>query len=241
MKKKRKVKTGGILFFSVFLFIFIVPVVINELYKSNRGYITLWGAEDVLAYYGAILQAVFSMVALYITILYTRKQIKYEHIENIENEKIRNSELEFSNFVEILYPLKLFKIKLLYGDKEEDCDKILEELLLYQVELKLICNKMKCLISLEQYSYMMEFLNDLLEFAGILIEYANSLYAHYDKLRRNNREEAINDLYKEIEMICEKLQTLSNCDYQKILTVKNEVYFQLEKDLESDLSKIINI
>ena len=229
------------MFFSVFLSVFIAPTIINELYKSNSGYITLWDAADVLAYYGAILQAVFSMVALYITILYTRKQIKYEHIENIENEKIKNIELEFSNFIEILYPLKLFKIKLLYGDKKEYCDKILEELLLYQVDLKLICNKMKCFINLEEYSYIMKFLDDLLEFAGVLIEYADSLYVRYDKLRLNKNEEVINDVYNEIETICEKLQILTNSNYQRILVVKKEVYFQLEKDLESDLSKIINI
>lgn len=238
MKKKRKVKVIGILFFSMLLFIFIIPVIINEFYKNNSGYITLWDAADVLAYYGAILQAVFSMVALYITISYTRRQIKYEHIENIENEKIKNIEYEFSVFIETLYPLKLFKIKLLYGDKEEYDDKILEELLLYQVDLKLICNKMKCFMSLEQYSYIIELLNNLLEFADVLIEHANDLYVCYDKIRLNESEEATN---AEIESVCEKLQELTNVKYQKILAVKKEVYSQLEKDLESDLLKIINI
>ena len=33
----------------------IVPVIINECYKPNVGYITLWGAQDVLAYFGEIL------------------------------------------------------------------------------------------------------------------------------------------------------------------------------------------
>ena len=32
----------------------IVPVIINECYKPNVGYITLWGAQDVLAYFGEI-------------------------------------------------------------------------------------------------------------------------------------------------------------------------------------------
>lgn len=241
MKKNRKVKAGGILFFFVLLFVFIIPIIINELYKNNGGYITLWGAADALAYYGAILQAVFSMVALFITILYTRKQIKYEHIEHIENGEIRNIKLEFSNFIEVLYPLKLFKIKLLYGDKKEYYDKILEEFLLYQVDLKLVCNKMKCLMNLEQHSYMMEFLNDLLEFADILIEHTDDLYMCYDKLRIANSEEVKNGIYIDIEKICEKLQVLTNSDYQKILAVRKEVYFQLEKDLESDLSQIINI
>lgn len=39
----------------------VVPVVINECYKSNVGYITLWGAQDVLAYFGEILGALGSI------------------------------------------------------------------------------------------------------------------------------------------------------------------------------------
>ena len=47
----------------------IVPVIINECYKPNVGYITLWGAQDVLAYFGEILGALGSIfigvIALY--------------------------------------------------------------------------------------------------------------------------------------------------------------------------------
>ena len=39
----------------------IVPVIINECYKPNVGYITLWGAQDVLAYFGEILGALGSI------------------------------------------------------------------------------------------------------------------------------------------------------------------------------------
>lgn len=38
-----------------------VPIIINECYKPNTGYITLWGAQDVLAYFGEILGALGSI------------------------------------------------------------------------------------------------------------------------------------------------------------------------------------
>jgi len=40
----------------------LIPVIINQLYKSNTGYITLWGAADVLVYYGSFSAAVGSIV-----------------------------------------------------------------------------------------------------------------------------------------------------------------------------------
>ena len=66
---------------SVFL-IFIIPIIINELYKNNSGYITLWDASDVLSYYSVILTGILSVSILAITILATRretnKQIRYQ-------------------------------------------------------------------------------------------------------------------------------------------------------------------
>ena len=59
--------------------IFGIPILINELYKLDAGYFTLWGAPDVLSYYASILQGLLTFVTLYLTIVFTRKQIKYEH------------------------------------------------------------------------------------------------------------------------------------------------------------------
>lgn len=57
-----------------------VPFFINELYKIDKGYLTLWDAADVLAYYAEILGGMISIIALYVTIYYTKqdteKQIK---------------------------------------------------------------------------------------------------------------------------------------------------------------------
>lgn len=41
---------------------FVVPCIINELYKREAGYLTLWGADDVLGFYGAFLSFVGTFV-----------------------------------------------------------------------------------------------------------------------------------------------------------------------------------
>ena len=46
---------------------------INELYKSNSGYLTLWNAEDVLAFYSVVLSGIITFVALFVTIKHSQK------------------------------------------------------------------------------------------------------------------------------------------------------------------------
>ena len=60
--------------FSTIFLIFVNPILINESYKYNSGYITLWNAADVLSYYAVILTGVISVSILAITILVTKKQ-----------------------------------------------------------------------------------------------------------------------------------------------------------------------
>lgn len=69
-----------------------VPIVINEVYKSNSGHITMWGASDVLSYYGAVLGALIAVITLSVTILFTKKQIKRESYLNEEQAKWKQLE-----------------------------------------------------------------------------------------------------------------------------------------------------
>lgn len=46
---------------------------INESYKSNSCYLTLWNAEDVLAFYSVVLNGIVTFVALLITIKHSQK------------------------------------------------------------------------------------------------------------------------------------------------------------------------
>lgn len=63
------------------ILIFGIPILINESYKHG-GYITMWGAADVLSYYGAVLGASIAVGTLAVTILFTRKQIQRESYLN---------------------------------------------------------------------------------------------------------------------------------------------------------------
>lgn len=63
------------------LFIFVgIPLIINESYKLNCGYRTLWKAEDVLSYYAELLSSCITIGSIIATVYYakkdTEKQIK---------------------------------------------------------------------------------------------------------------------------------------------------------------------
>lgn len=76
--KKRKlprrcIVIWGTIFCLVF-FILIIPILINEAYKVNTGYMTLWGASDVLSFYAVILSGLITIGVLIATIFYNRKE-----------------------------------------------------------------------------------------------------------------------------------------------------------------------
>ena len=45
-----------------------VPIIINECYKTNSGYMTIWGAADALAYYGAIIASIGAALGVFVSI-----------------------------------------------------------------------------------------------------------------------------------------------------------------------------
>ena len=53
-----------------------VPIIINECYKANSGYMTIWGAADVLSYYGTIIAAAGAAIGVFASIKIATKNYK---------------------------------------------------------------------------------------------------------------------------------------------------------------------
>ncbi|XOQ44245.1 MAG: hypothetical protein ACFWTN_07380 [Clostridium sp.] len=75
----------------------IFPVIINEAYKLNVGYRTLWTASDTLLYYGSFLSAAGTII---LGIVAWRQNKRLLHIEEISFIS-KNSCIGFVNKVEI--------------------------------------------------------------------------------------------------------------------------------------------
>ncbi len=80
-KKRRNLLKYIILLF--LLLVLDIPFVINESYKFGKWYSTVWGGEDVLQYFGAVLSFIGTLFLGYIAILQNNR------ITNIE-EKVYN-------------------------------------------------------------------------------------------------------------------------------------------------------
>lgn len=73
----RIIKTGRCVFLisiSFIITVIVIPLLINEAYKINQGYTTLWGASDVLSFYSVILSGLITIVALIVTIRFSKKE-----------------------------------------------------------------------------------------------------------------------------------------------------------------------
>ena len=84
-----------------------VPIIINECYKANSGYMTIWGAADVLSYYGTILGTFVTVATIVVTISFTRKQIQRESYLKNETEKWAKIESIFAAALEKVNPIRL--------------------------------------------------------------------------------------------------------------------------------------
>lgn len=123
MKHYRKI---GITIFTISI---IVPFFINEFYKSGEGYVTLWEAKDVLAFYGSYISFIgtilLGILALYQNYIFKKEndeaQLKLEKInlkmfkieEKREKEKL--FELYFSYVEEAS---KIFNPGIIIGETE---------------------------------------------------------------------------------------------------------------------------
>lgn len=67
-----------IILFALFAIFLLIggPFIINESYKKGTGYMTIWGAEDVLSYYGAVMAAVIGVVGVYFTVVISNRNYR---------------------------------------------------------------------------------------------------------------------------------------------------------------------
>ena len=88
---KRKKLPYKITIIAIFILSILTVFVINESYKMNTGYLTLWGANDVLAFYGSFLGFI-GTTSLGIISLYQTKKA------NDVNKKLADRQLELINY-----------------------------------------------------------------------------------------------------------------------------------------------
>lgn len=98
-------KTKRIIFLCIGLIVlsFAVPIIINELYKLNSGYETIWGAADTLSFYGALIGAIGTIVLGIVSWQQNARLVKLEENSFIAQNacSILIEKIEFSGFKQL--------------------------------------------------------------------------------------------------------------------------------------------
>ena len=119
------------------ILIFGVPILINECYKHG-GYLTLWSAADVLAYYGTVLGTTVTIGALAITVCFTRRQIQRESYLRSEQERWGKIEERFALMLDLINPMRLIKENI-NATVQEELDYNITYRLTHMSEMNKLC------------------------------------------------------------------------------------------------------
>lgn len=141
-----------------------VPIIINECYKANSGYMTIWGAADVLSYYGTILGTLATVATIVVTISFTRKQIQRESYLKNETEKWANIEAIISDALDKINPRRILMANI--NDTVVDNnfpDAILIAIQKYQLDCRIATDKLFSYLSSEDFPKVKNLLDQIMQ------------------------------------------------------------------------------
>ena len=229
MKIKRIAKIVLIILGAIFLIIG-VPIIINECYKSNFGYSTVWNGADALGYYGAILGSVIAVATLAVTIIFTKKQIQRDNLLKTETEKWAKIESVFATVLDDINPIRVMKDTMDNGIT--DPGKAMYILQKYQLSCEMAGDQLKVCVSSKDYSFVKPLIDSIISATKQFVAVAQKQIDQYSNLlslkQREIAEKAIKiqsqypGSFSQSEM-SEHYETLERTKDIKFDNIKNEL------------------
>ena len=164
----------------IIILIIGVPIIINECYKLNCGYITVWDGTDVLGYYGTILGSVISVATLVITIRFTKKQIQRESYLQNEREKLSNLKSIFLEILESINPI--LTLKNVIDNGFNDPSKAINILQKYQMNCKTACDQLNAHLNISDYPKFKKLIDSIADISEELIRISQAEITQYSNL-----------------------------------------------------------
>jgi len=197
MKNNRAIKIIGFIIILLFLIIGI-PIIINECYKTNSGYLTVWSGADMLGYYGSILGSAIAAITLVVTIVFTKKQIQRESYLKSEEEKWSKLESVFLEILDSINPIST--LKSVMDNEFTDPSKAINIFQKYQMNCRTVCDKLNAHLNVSDYPKFKKLIDDISEISEELIKISEEEIQQYSDLRFwNHRNNAIQILEIEKE------------------------------------------
>ena len=248
----------GIVIFGIL--IFAVPVIINELYKENTGYITLWGAKEVLAYYGIILgclsNAIVSIYVVRKTIRNTRSQILYEKEVETEKDKWKKVEQIIDDTLRLLEPSQYILVNIDVSQPEQ-VYKVSNDLTAATAKMKTSVDWIKAYVRPEEYVWiesLVELILPIIDKETTLCNELSQLYlqaekdaiqAKLNKATGENVDEQEQFEKKQVFLdntlrIKSTFAALQQNEYQDLLNFRREVFIHIYEGISKSKQFVWN-
>lgn len=179
-----------------------VPIGINECYKANTGYMTVWNGADVLNYYGTIISALIAatiaILTMVATILFTRKQIQHDTYLKNEKEKWTKIEAIFTSTIESINPLyPMTDVMDLGFSKAQKAMTIYQK---YQISCHIAINQIKTAISSADYAKVVHLADTITQKFTIIDMVIDRTIKEYELLHkfscRSTAQQVVDTEYK---------------------------------------------
>lgn len=145
-----------------------IPIIINECYKANCGYITVWDGSDVLGYYGTILGSVIAVISIIVTIAFTKKQIQRDSFLKNENEKWDRLKSIFLQTLSDINPMRILKDVMDNGFT--DPTKAITLLQRYQLDCKIANDLLNAHLNMNDYPKFKELIDSIATTAEVFVD-----------------------------------------------------------------------
>lgn len=217
----------------IIILIIGVPIIINECYKLNCGYITVWDGTDVLGYYGTILGSVISVATLVITIRFTKKQIQRESYLQNEREKLSNLKSIFLEILESINPI--LTLKNVIDNGFNDPSKAINILQKYQMNCKTACDQLNAHLNISDYPKFKKLIDSIADISEELIRISQAEITQYSNLRFwKHRETALK--------ITQNEKALPGSFSKEDITFSNDILEKTKdvnyEDIEKEIAKL---
>lgn len=210
---KKRILFAIAVLLGIILFVFGVPIVINECYKAG-GYVTLWSAEDVLSYYGTILGATVSVVVLAATILFTRKQIRHDQFVNTQSEKWKSVEAIINQAIEAVQPLHV--AQMVYADVGyEHAGETINKLQRHIMNMKKSLDMLNCHLDSDEGNRLSALIQQILSCMEEVESLASQMVQQLSCIQRNK----LHENYKELLRLA--LQSPDTVDEETVQNYQN--------------------
>lgn len=216
-----------------------IPIIINECYKANCGYITVWDGSDLLGYYGTILGSVIAVISIIVTIAFTKKQIQRDSFLKNENEKWDRLKSIFLQTLSDINPMRILKDVMDNGFT--DPTKAITLLQRYQLDCKIANDLLNAHLNMNDYPKFKELIDSIATTAEVFVDISQKEIDQYSDFRLlQHKDTALEMLNIEKERpgsfskeniafnkdILEKIKTISHESINRQITQLNTEFIQ---------------